>query len=81
VTQAKHRVLRKGLQGYAHERKEVCDGDGPAFFFGPGPLLDEGVHRDDKKTSGDTEESELNEDCQVADARAGKQCCHQKDAA
>jgi hypothetical protein len=81
VAEAKHGVLSKGLEGYTNKGEQVGDGDGAAFFFGARPLLDKGVHRDDKKPSRDTEESELNEDCQVADTWPGKQRSHQEDAA
>jgi hypothetical protein len=81
VAEAKHRVLGKGLEGYADKGEQVGDGDGAAFFFGAGALLDEGVHRDDKKPSRDPEESKLNEDCQVADTWPGKHGSHQEDAA
>jgi hypothetical protein len=81
VAETQHGVLGKGLEGHSNEREQVGDGNGAAFFFGAGPLLDEGVHRDDKKTSRDPEESKLNEDCQIADTWPGKQRSHQEDAA
>jgi hypothetical protein len=60
--------LREGLEGDANERKEIGDGDGAAFFFGAGALLDKGVDGDDEEAAGYAEEGELNEDGYVADA-------------
>jgi hypothetical protein len=81
VAEAHHGVLREGLQGDAHKRKQVCDGDGAAFLFRPGALLDQRVHRDHKESSGYAEQCEFDEDCQVADVRPGEPRSHQQDAA
>jgi hypothetical protein len=59
MTQAEHGVLRERLESHANKREQVRDGDGAAFFFRPRALLNERVHRDYKKPSGNAEEGEL----------------------
>lgn len=81
MAKAQHSVLRNRLESYAHKRKQVCDGNGAAFFFRPGPLLNERIHRDDEKASGDAKECQLHQDRPITYARPGKQRGHQKYAA
>ena len=72
MPEAEHGVLRQRLESYADKREQVCDGDGAAFLFRPGPLLDESVHRDDKESSGHAEQGQLRQNNGVADARPEK---------
>ena len=76
MAKSQHGVLRQRLKSYTDERKQVCDGDGAAFLFRPGPLLDERVHRDDEESPGHAQQRQLCQDNGVADSRPGKQRRH-----
>src|SRR5579871_997777 len=72
MAEADHRVLGEGLEGDSDEGKEIGDGDGAAFFFGWGNVLDQSVDGDDEESAEGADEGEESGDGGEAETGDGE---------